>query len=687
MHIFTVRALHVILIIIGVILLNLYFDYNVLDIEPEPQIFHALVGPSQHSTPFPKDISNATVLITGVAGFIGFSVAHHFLQHNLGNVVGIDNFNDYYDVALKYKRVDVLSQWDNFRVIEGDVCDAPFVRKTLEEYNVTHVLHLAAQAGVRYSLQNPLAYVRENVQCFVVLLEELRYLKGRSGGHPFPRFVYASSSSVYGGNTKVPFDETDPVDQPSSLYGATKRMNELLALVYFKVFGIASIGLRFFTVYGPWGRPDMAPYKFTEKIEKGENITVYNQGNMARDFTYIDDIVSGIIAALKYPTQSSLVLNLGNSNPENVLGLVQIIEQRLGRVAQLEFKESSVDLPMTYASIAQANKLLSYAPRIRLEEGMRRFIEWYFWYSGERALCASECADPGRCLPSPFDDTILKSVEATRQCDTVLYTVYMGLENILLHKPLHNVTDDRQKYCYIAFTTNVVMDYPSSVIWKQVALKMDPSYIWDSRRLSRVIKLTPTLFFASSVKHAIYLDAKLQLLEHPQKLVRMLTDPDPPNGKRASLLAVRHPFRSNPFDEAKEIVKAKVRRHDISYSIWTMNHQIDLYNQSQQAQNISMANLIDGALLVHDLKNEAGRAFRCAWSREYYAGADRDQISFPWVLAKYAKDAGSDLVRGQEWCKISEPSDTYVRILSDTLHWYKGSRQIAQDKGLLFAKK
>ncbi|EKU21463.1 UDP-glucuronate 4-epimerase, partial [Nannochloropsis gaditana CCMP526] len=317
------------------------------------------------------DLENATVLITGIAGFIGYSVASKLLDRETCNIVGVDNFNDYYDVSLKYKRADLLSYWDKVRIIEGDACNATLMRNVLEEYKVTHVLHLAAQAGVRYSLENPLTYVRNNIQCFVVLLEELRRVKANSENGFVPHLVYASSSSVYGGNKKVPFEEIDPVENPSSLYGLTKRVNELLALVYSRNFGISSLGLRFFTVYGPWGRPDMAPYKFTESILKGGNITVFNHGKMARDFTYIDDIVSGISAALEYQPSSPLILNLGHGNPENVLDLVKIIENYTGRPAKLQFMESIVDLPLTSASVKKAKKLLSYSPRVSLREGMQ----------------------------------------------------------------------------------------------------------------------------------------------------------------------------------------------------------------------------------------------------------------------------------------------------------------------------
>jgi len=337
-----------------------------------------------------SDLSNATVLITGVAGFIGYSLASHILQHDLGKVVGIDNFNHYYDVGLKYRRADILSHWRNMHLIEEDINNSSLVRNVLQQHNVTHVVHLAAQAGVRYSLENPFAYVQDNIKCFVAILEELRHLRDNPGDRSFPRFVYASSSSVYGGNTKIPFDEADPVENPSSVYGASKRMNELLALVYHKTFGIGSVGLRFFTVYGPWGRPDMAPFRFTQNIERGDNVTVYNKGLMDRDFTYIDDIVSGLIAAMNFPASSSMIFNLRKGEPDNVLDLVRIIEQKLGRTAQTDFQTSAVDLSLTYAATTKARTLLHFEPKVWLQDGMQQFIDWYLAYSGTRFLCASK---------------------------------------------------------------------------------------------------------------------------------------------------------------------------------------------------------------------------------------------------------------------------------------------------------
>jgi UDP-glucuronate 4-epimerase len=547
------------------------------------------------------------------------------------------------------------------------------MRNVLEEYKVTHVLHLAAQAGVRYSLENPLTYVRNNIQCFVVLLEELRRVKANSDNGFVPHLVYASSSSVYGGNKKVPFEEIDPVENPSSLYGLTKRVNELLALVYSRNFGISSLGLRFFTVYGPWGRPDMAPYKFTESILKGGNITVFNHGKMARDFTYIDDIVSGISAALEYQPSSPLILNLGHGNPENVLDLVKIIENYTGRPAKLQFMESIVDLPLTSASVKKAKKLLSYSPRVSLREGMQSFIDWYSLYSGEQSICAIECADKDRCISSPFDDVYAESIEATRNCETVVYTVSFG-SHYGLKEPPSTLSCNRGSCCSIAFVTKLGTTSHSNRMWKEILVKADKFLFWDSRRMSRVIKLTPGKFFSPSVKYAIYVDVKLQLNMDPKTLVQMLGDGV---NRTASLLAVRHNVNSDPFHERSHILGAKKVLRSATYTVKTMNHQVEQYRKDLASRNMSIGNMIDGALLVHNLESSSGRSFRCAWSKEYYRGSDRDQISFPWILALEANKAGVNLAAGEEWCKISENPPSYVRILSNALHWNKNSRTIA----------
>lgn len=604
-------------------------------------------------------------------------MAKFLAEHTKAKVVGMDNFNEYYDVALKYKRADLLSHWNTVQVLDGDVCDAPFLRSILEDHHVTHVLHLAAQAGVRYSLEQPLSYVRNNIQCFVTLLEELRRLKGSSNDSVLPRFVYASSSSVYGGNVEIPFKETDEVDNPSSVYGFSKRANELLALVYFKVFGIPSVGLRFFTVYGPWGRPDMAPYKFTASISKGENITVYNQGDMARDFTYIDDIVSGIYASLSYLPSSSEVINLGKSKPEQVLDLVKIIEKEVGRTARLSYEDSAVDLHATYASTSKAKELLSYAPQVSMDEGIKRFVEWYFLYTGERALCASECSEMSRCIPSPFDDMLTQSVEATHGCQTVIYTAFFGPTRSGLQDPPAELACNDERCCAVAFTNIEIPMSASRYKWKIIMWSGENFHFWDNRRLSRVMKLSPARFFSSSVEHAIYIDTKLTLKADYNYLVGMLSDNE---NRTASLVAVRHPARNGPFEEKEAITGHKKTRSSVTYTLRTLDHQVNGYLDLQNTQNISMVNMIEGALLVHKLKNKSGRKFRCAWSKEYYGGCDRDQISFTAVLAKEAHDAGSNLDPDQEWCKVSSDPDSYVRILPRILHWSKGSLAVASEK-------
>ncbi len=302
---------------------------------------------------------NFDTLVTGGAGFVG----HHVLM-KMPNAVGIDSFNNYYDVSLKYKRAKISG-----RVIQGNVCDVGLLRRVIYRYNIKKVIHLAAQAGVRYSLKNPQAYVKSNVECFVQLLEVLKNMN-------IP-LIYASSSSVYGKNTKVPFTETDPVIQPASLYAATKRENELLAHVYFNLYKQKSIGLRFFTVYGPMGRPDMAYFSFTKNIIQRKAIDVYNYGKVSRDFTYIDDIVNGIIGCTKIDFTYE-ILNLGRGQPYTVGKFIELIEKATGVTAiQKMMPMAKGDVLITYANVSKANRLIDYNPQITLKEGINKFVQWY----------------------------------------------------------------------------------------------------------------------------------------------------------------------------------------------------------------------------------------------------------------------------------------------------------------------
>jgi len=310
-------------------------------------------------------------LVTGAAGFIGHELAAELSRRGIKEVVGLDDFNDYYSPAYKQARARDLGRNYNLTVVAGSVCDRGLTERLFAEHKFTHVVHLAAQAGVRYSLSHPQTYVKANVECFVDLLEVMRDHAKET------HFVYASSSSVYGNNEKIPFEETDRVDSPASLYGATKKSNEVLAYAYNTLFGISTVGLRFFTVYGPWGRPDMAAYLFTDRISKGLPLRVYNHGQMKRDFTYVTDIVSGIIGSMQYCPGTPEVFNLGNNQPVELMKFIKIIEKEVGREAVLQYAESKGEVLATYANVDKANLILGYQPTTSIEDGLHKFVEWY----------------------------------------------------------------------------------------------------------------------------------------------------------------------------------------------------------------------------------------------------------------------------------------------------------------------
>ncbi len=313
----------------------------------------------------------SAILVTGSAGFIGFHVAKSLLE--AGNtVIGADNFNTYYDPALKRARTEILEQSPKFISLEIDLAEREKVSKSFREFSPEVICHLAAQPGVRYSLINPFAYQKSNLEAFINIIEESRLL-------PVQRFVYASSSSVYGGNTKMPYSEEDPVNTPVSLYAATKRANELLAYTYSHLWGLQTIGLRFFTVYGAWGRPDMAYWSFLEAIIHGEPIKIFNYGKNRRDFTYIDDIVEGVVRALfSNNLERYELINLGNNKPVAVLDFVKILEDLAGKQALTEMAPAQPgDVVATYAQIDKAQKKLGFSPKTSLAEGLRHFVNWY----------------------------------------------------------------------------------------------------------------------------------------------------------------------------------------------------------------------------------------------------------------------------------------------------------------------
>jgi UDP-glucuronate 4-epimerase len=322
------------------------------------------------------------ILVTGAAGFIGYHVAVALLKRG-DAIIGIDNLNDYYDVRLKQARLDRLKPHTNFAFHKTNIADRDAMGRLPLE-GVTHIVHLAAQAGVRYSLQNPYAYVESNLMGHTVMLEIARRLPG------LKHFVYASSSSVYGGNTKVPFAIDDPVNQPVSLYAATKRADELMSWTYAHLYGTPCTGLRFFTVYGPWGRPDMAYYSFTESILAGKPITIFNKGQMRRDFTYIDDIVKGVLAAIDKPPVAKTgeppakLYNLGNSKAENLMDFVTTLERALGRKAVYDFQPMQPgDVPETFADITATTRDLGFRPQTSIDEGLQHFVKWYQSYYGD----------------------------------------------------------------------------------------------------------------------------------------------------------------------------------------------------------------------------------------------------------------------------------------------------------------
>ncbi len=349
--------------------------------------------------------STKLVLVTGAAGFIGFHVAQRLLAQGR-QVVGLDNLNSYYDVGLKKARLEALSQWGSFRFIKLDLADREGMRSLFAKCRFPVVVHLAAQAGVRHSLVDPAAYVDSNLTGFANILEGCRH-------HDCGNLIYASSSSVYGANTKMPFSTTDRADHPLNLYGASKRANELMAHSYSHLFGLPATGLRFFTVYGPWGRPDMAMWLFASAILEGRPIKLFNSGAMQRDFTYVDDVVESIVRLVDQPAKRDpswsgqapapasssapwRIYNIGNSSPVEVSHVVALLERELGRTAIKEMLPMQPgDVPATFADVDDLARDVGFRPSTSIEEGIRRFVAWYRDYSATVTASAAK-GSPGR---------------------------------------------------------------------------------------------------------------------------------------------------------------------------------------------------------------------------------------------------------------------------------------------------
>ncbi len=344
------------------------------------------------------DLNGKTVLVTGAAGFIGAGLVSKLCEDFPNTtVIGLDSVNDYYDVRLKEYRIERLQAYPSFVFKKGNIADKGTIETIFKTYKPDVVVNLAAQAGVRYSIENPDAYIEANIIGFYNILEACRH--SQETENPVKHLVYASSSSVYGTNKKIPYGTGDMVDNPVSLYAATKKSNELLAHAYSKLYNIPSTGLRFFTVYGPCGRPDMAYFGFTNKLKKGETIKIFNYGNCKRDFTYIDDIVEGVVRVMQHAPEKALgddglplppykIYNIGNSKPENLLEFVDVLQQELVKAGVLpvdydfEAHKELVamqpgDVPITYADVTDLEQDFGFKPKTSLREGLRRFAEWY----------------------------------------------------------------------------------------------------------------------------------------------------------------------------------------------------------------------------------------------------------------------------------------------------------------------
>lgn len=327
------------------------------------------------------------IIITGSAGFVGFHLSKYLCENGF-EVLGIDNLNEYYDVKLKIDRLEILNKLENFEFIKLDLVDKNKLNETWKKYNPQVVINLAAQAGVRYSIENPYAYIDSNIIGFLNVLEACR-------AYPVNHLIYASSSSVYGANSKIPFAESDNVDHPVSLYAATKKSNELMAHTYSNLYDIPTTGLRFFTVYGPWGRPDMAYYSFTKNILEDKPINVFNHGNLKRDFTFIDDIVAGIVKLIDQSPEPNAewdreksnpsdsfapykIFNIGNNKPVKLMDFINVLENCLNKKAKINFLDMQQgDVNTTYADITLLNKLVDFEPKTSIDEGLARFVMWY----------------------------------------------------------------------------------------------------------------------------------------------------------------------------------------------------------------------------------------------------------------------------------------------------------------------
>ena len=570
------------------------------------------------------------VLVTGASGFIGFHLINELVRLGVTEIVGLDSYSTYYPPPYKYQRSWRLNLEHGIEIINGDVCDEELLTELLSKHNFTHIVHLAASANVRFSVEEPHTVLRNNVVCFQVILEQLRRIT--ESGLPLPQFVWASSSSVYGLNEKVPFETTDRVDRPASLYGASKRMNEFQAQVYNHIFKIPSVGLRFFTVYGPWGRPDMAPFKFTKNIVNGEQITVFNEGKMKRDFTYVTDIVKGIVASMEFRSTEFRAFNLGNNQPVALHYFISTIEALVGKKAQKVYKESNVDLPLTYSSNEITKRDLKWQPTISIEEGMRKFVVWYQNSSIASLPCAAECSASRDCYPSLYDVAKVKSREITRSCSTVIYTI-LGVQDIpdsLNSVPKLTLSDS--KICLVAFNGKNSAVTGDLKDWLVVEMdKFDESLSPSIRYLP---KYNPQGFFADGVSFAIYVDPK-----HPVKLddtVMETMQCRGTGGKSAGigLFSYRNPKSLSQIASKSESKFIGVSQ-STAYKTFSENRHRSLHQEIVASSGV----------VFHNMKDNAIKELRCRWINEnviWDDGSD-EEASLNFVLQSSVTKISSEM--------------------------------------------
>lgn len=540
-----------------------------------------------------------------------------------------------------------------------------------------------------------------------------------------PHLIYASSSSVYGLNEKIPFSESDPVEKPSNLYGATKRANELMAYSYFHLFGIRSVGFRFFTVYGPWGRPDMAAYLFMENISQGKAITVYNNGQMKRDFTYVDDIVTGISSSLNYKHDKPAVFNLGNNKPVEALYFLELIEKHLGMKATIKFEDSRAEIAVTYANTSLAMKELGFVAKTSIEEGLEKFLTWYKERETALIMCESGCHVGTMCTKSAWESVIAESQRVTSKCSVVVYTAALseGSAGSFSPSSLPTVADTAAGACYLEFVSassssnsgkerksffgssrksksgSKSSSSTSTPGWTTIAVSMGGEK--DILKLLRVVRISPRAFFAPSVTHAVFVDRKLDLTVSPFALMRLMQSDAPLDtvtdktslttvaaivgagaevvgGKTEPLtslmLLVRSPRYQDIPREAQQLLN---RRTDDTM----LSHQLSAYRDYQERQALNFTTSFDPALIVHDLRDPDAQKLRCRWYKEAQEWPDVDAISGAFVLASNHKDTHLPVRssgEGSEWVPVfrnysagasPDQQAKYVRLLPMQYHW------------------